>query len=140
MIKTLPNWKDRQRQLYSKDRRLAAAELSAIAEHCLEEGRLQDALEYFSAAKDAAGLAKVEALTMEEGDAFLLSSLERLTAAERTADAWNRLGDRAFELGKYEFARKAFTRTANELMLAKIRSVLGELPPELAAATTDHAS
>ncbi|MFH1018411.1 MAG: hypothetical protein V1798_09545 [Pseudomonadota bacterium] len=137
MAKTLPTWKDRQKQLYSKDRKLPPRELSRTALACLEAGNLQDAMEYFAAAKDAAGLSKVEALAVEEGDAFLLSSLERLTSQERPTDLWNRLGTKAFELEKYAFAKKAFERTKNEPMMAKVRSVLGEVPPEIAE---DHVS
>ncbi len=125
----IPKWKERQKLLYSRERSTDPARLSALGQLCLQKGYVQDAFEYFRGAKSNEGLQKIKELALDEGDSFLLDSLEKATQPFST-DVWNQIGYRAFDLGKYRFARKAFERTANELMLAKIRATLGEPEPQ----------
>jgi hypothetical protein len=120
MSKGFPNWKQRQKNLYAREGRLDSTNLSRIAAECLGAGYIQDAFEYYNEAKDRDGLQKLEKLAVEEGDAFLLLAIEKVTD-RYSDDLWNKLGYKAYELGKIAFAQKAFERTANELMLAKIK-------------------
>lgn len=122
--KGLPKWQERQKLLYSYDKKGTSEQLSTLGERALKEGHLQDALEYFRIAKNKPGLEKLAAIALEEGDAFLLTSVERCSQALND-DLWNKLGYRAFELGKHRFAKIAFERTKNELMLAKIAQTTG---------------
>ena len=128
MNTSIPTWRERQKRIHSKEKHAEPAQISGIARRCVTEGRLQEALEYASAAKDEPLLNQLEQLSVDEGDAFLLAGIERLSGKARSAEQWNKLGYRAMELGKYAFARRAFERTENELMLAKIRGLLGEEP------------
>jgi len=123
----IPQWKDRQKILYAKEKS-DPKRLVELGSECLKAGYIQDAFEYFQSANDAEGLGKIRSLALEEGDAFLLGSTEKHVGAV-SDDVWNKLGYRAFELGKYRFAKTAFEKTKNEIMLAKIRATLGEVQP-----------
>ena len=117
--KHLPKWTERQRLLYATGRRGTPAELSAPGEAALTENALQDALEYFREAKNENGLKKVEEIALQEGDTFLLLALER-SGTSVSNDLWNRIGEKALELGKTRFARMAFEKSKNEVMLARL--------------------
>ena len=136
MSDEIPRWKERQKLLYMRGQKTDPAKLSALGNRCLERGFVQDAFEYFRVAKNAEGLGKIKRLALEEGDVFLMEALDK-AGTSPTPEEWNQAGYRAFELGKYSFAQKAFERTANELMLAKIRATLGGMgsaqPPTDAA-------
>ncbi len=127
----LPRWKERQGLLSSPQAETST--LNSLGETALSKGYVQDALWYFKKAENSSGLEKIKQLAVSEGDAFLLDALER-SSGEISNDVWNKLGYQAFDLGKFRFAKRAFERTDNELMLAKIRATLGEPEPASDAA------
>ena len=117
----LPNWRDRQKLLYSKDKNIDPKILIQFGELALSLGCLQDALDYFKAAKDSKALEKLVSVAIKDGDAFLIQAIEKITGP-LTVENWNKVGYNAFELGKHRFAQTAFEKTQNELMLAKVRA------------------
>lgn len=117
--KGLPNWQARQKLLYSKDKKGSPTQLATLGEEALSKEQYQDALDYFRVAGNQEGLERLKKIALDEGDTFLLFSLERATASIDD-EFWNRVGQRAFELGKLRFAQTAFKRSKNETMLAKI--------------------
>lgn len=121
----LPKWQERQKLLYSKDKKVDSQKLSILGKLALEQGYLQDALEYFKAAQDAAGMKKVKEIALQEGDVFIFSALEK-ESEPFDAETWTKVGYRAMELKKYRFAKTAFEKTENELMLAKLEALLRE--------------
>jgi len=120
-VKSNPNWQERQKILDSKDKKYDLQRLKTLGELALKNGYLQDALEYFRNAKDQKGLDHLKNQAVEEGDVFLFMTIEK-TIDPFDAELWNKIGNRAFELGKYRFARTAFEHTENESMLAKLTS------------------
>jgi hypothetical protein len=123
---TLPGWKEKQKLLNPRDQKVNRGFLSELAKRAFEAGAVQEAFEYYRAAQDQKGLDDLKYVALDEGDVFILSSLEKISPAPFDHDIWNKIGYRAFELGKYRFARTAFERTSNELMLAKISATEGE--------------
>jgi hypothetical protein len=117
--KKLPGWQARQKFLHSKDKKGTPAQLTALGEQALQAGALTDAFEYFRIAGHKPGLEKLKQIALEEGDSFLLGAVERLGPPFEN-DVWNRVGERALELGKTRFAKVAFERTKNETMLARL--------------------
>ncbi len=67
-------------------------------------GWWEDALEFFLKGNVTEGLEKIKAHCLETGDAYLLTRLGKMHPPE----LWRRLGDRALELEKFHFARRAF--------------------------------
>jgi hypothetical protein len=123
MERRLPGWQTRQKLLHSKDKKGSPAQLAALGEEALKAGAYTDAFEYFRVAGNQEGLSKLKQIAADEGDSFLLGAIERL-GTPLGDDVWNRVGERALELGKTRFARMAFERTKNETMLAKLHGPL----------------
>jgi hypothetical protein len=73
-------------------------------EQFLAQGWWEDALEFFRKAGDTAGLDKIKEHCLQDGDAYLLGRL----GLPQTSQTWRQLGDRALELGKLFFARRAY--------------------------------
>jgi len=64
----------------------------------------EDALEFFQKGNYQEGLEKIKAQALESGDAFLLGRLVK----DRDPDLWRRVAEQAMELGKLQFARRAW--------------------------------
>lgn len=130
----LPPWQERQRLLHPRDKNLInVPRLVELGHKAMDQGFLQDAFEYFQAAKFQEGLEKIKDISVKDGDVFLLTALEKL-GSPFDNEIWNKAGYRAFELGRYKFAKTAFERTQNELMLAKVAATTGESKDAPAAA------
>jgi len=67
-------------------------------------GWWQDALDFFQKANYAPGLEKLKQHCLETGDAFLLSRL----GLPQDPETWRRVADKALDLGKLHFARRAY--------------------------------
>jgi len=120
---SLPNWREKQKILYLKGKNAPLESLSSLGDHAFSLGYLQDAFEYYKMADNHHGLERLKQIAIDEGDTFLLSAIEKVGLKIET-EVWNKIGYRAFETGKYCFAKKAFERTQNELMLAKLHATL----------------
>ena len=128
-MKNIPKWRDRQKLLFDRKHPTSPEKLSALGKSCFEKGYVQDAFEYYRAAEDQEGLANIKTLALEEGDAVLLDALETAGVSIPEND-WNTVGYKAHELGKHQFAIKAFEKTNNEIMLAKLQSTSDDPEPE----------
>jgi hypothetical protein len=76
----------------------------SLAEKFLDAGWWEDALEFFKIAGAAQGLEKVKNHCLETGDAALLARL----GLRQDPQTWRQVAERALELGKLFYARRAF--------------------------------
>ncbi len=74
------------------------------AEKFLAQGWLEDALEFFQKAGDTHSLEELKKYCLETGDAYLLGRL----GVSQDPQTWRQLAERALELGKLRFARRAY--------------------------------
>jgi len=92
----------------------------------LELGWREDALEFFKKGGMTDELEKLKAYGLETGDAFLLGRL-----GPQTPEDWRRLGERALDLGKLHFARRAFEMAGDDDKTALVAGLLaGQTAPE----------
>ena len=117
-----PTWQERQKWLYEREQKTPKESLKKCGDEAFQREYYQEALEYYAGAGDAEGLRRIEQIAMEEGDAFLMQSLEHLTHEVRPDGIWNQLGQQGLALGKTCFARKAFERTNNQKQLEEVLS------------------
>jgi len=85
----------------------------------LELGWREDALEFFKKGGMADELEQLKADAMETGDAFLLGRL-----GHQAPEDWRRLGERALDLGKLHFARRAFEMAADDDKTALVAGLI----------------
>ena len=92
----------------------------------MELGWREDALEFFKKGGMADGLAQLKEYALETGDAFLLGRL-----GHQEPEDWRRLGERALDLGKLYFARRAFELAGDDDKTALVTGLIaGQEPPE----------
>ena len=92
----------------------------------LELGWREDALEFLKKAGMTEELEKLKAYSLEAGDAFLLGRL-----GHQAPEDWRRLGERALDLGKLHFARRAFEMAGDDDKTALVTSLIaGQAAPE----------
>jgi hypothetical protein len=120
----LPDYREKQKILYI-DRR-TAEELIVYGDRSLEANRIFDALEFYQKAKHRPGLEKMLKMAISIGDTMLFEQAVRALRREYSAEEWNRLGQRAFALKKYTFARHAFEQVGDNTKLEEIRKITAE--------------
>ena len=124
MKNQLPDYREKQKILYI-DRR-SAEELIAYGDRSQETNRIFDALEFYQKAKHQPGLERMVETAISIGDTMLFEQAVRTLRREFSAEEWNRLGQRAFALKKYTFARHAFEQVGDTAMLEKIKKITAE--------------
>jgi hypothetical protein len=126
--KELPHYKKKQQLLHTKDAK--PEELRRQGEEFLQAGWLSDAIDFFGKAGDRDGLMKIREIAVAEGDIFLFR--RTLKALEAAADEgeWKQLADRAFELGKLQFAREAYRMAGDRKSLDKVDRLINPEPEE----------
>jgi hypothetical protein len=83
----------------------------------------EDALEFFQKGNHQEGLEKIKAHCLESGDAFLLGRLGK----DWDPDLWRRVAEKALELGKLNFARRALEMAGDKEKAAALsREPAGE--------------
>lgn len=70
----------------------------------------EDALEFFRKGNHQEGVAKIKALALENGDAFLLGRVVK----DQDPELWRQVAVRAQALGKLCFARRAWEMAGDE--------------------------
>ena len=92
----------------------------------LEEGMLNDALDFYAAAGNPEKIRIVLDRALQAGDAFLLRRVEKVLPGEVTAETWERLGDAAAAGEKYHSALQAYERAKSEEKAKSAREHLKE--------------
>ena len=109
--KALPTAVERRNLLYGKESR--KADHRALGQDYFDAGRMADAAEFFTLANDQDGLDRIQKHALEQGDAFLLAQIERLTGEPCDPDVWREMARRAEQLGKHHFVRQARVKTGD---------------------------
>jgi hypothetical protein len=99
--KGMPNCLKKRRLLNEKE--LSPNLCREYGEKFLALGWWEDALEFFQKGNHQEGLEKIKAHCLESGDAYLLGRIMK----EGNPDLWRRVAEKALELGKINFARRA---------------------------------
>ena len=107
----LPNIKVKLAILHAKDTK--PEELSRWGKVFCQEGWLTDALLFYEKAKDQQRLAELRTRVVEEGDVFLFRQVQKAQNQPADGGEWQRIGDRALALGKWQFAWEAFRLAGN---------------------------
>jgi len=108
--------------LYGKD--TARETLIYYGDLYLQEGRLNDAVEFYGRAGHREGLLRIKEWALQNGDAFLLEQVEVFLGEEIPEGVWVELGKKAKELGKYAFAQKAFARARDMEALREVQEIM----------------
>jgi hypothetical protein len=117
----MPNCLKKRRLLNEKE--LSPQMCRELGEKFLALEWWEDALEFFQKGGYREGLDRLEALALENGDAFLLSRLKK----ERDPDFWSRVAGTALSLGKLAFARRALELAGDKEKAGEIsRLIMGE--------------
>ncbi len=125
----LPHYKFKQALLHGKDTN--PAEISRLGRRFLEEGWLNDAIDFFKKAEDSQGLAAIREISIEEGDIFLLRQAIKAGGEAAGEDEWKQIGERALELGKLQFAREAFRMFGDRKAMEKVDQLLEPEPEKI---------
>lgn len=121
MSKKLPNYQEKQRILYIDHQ--SERDLIAYGDAFLEAGKMFDALECYQRVNYSNGLEKIKGMAERSGDVMLFQQVLKSLKLHVSDDAWNALGNRAFELKKYSFALHAFEKSNNSTMADKIKKI-----------------
>ncbi|MBW2038920.1 MAG: hypothetical protein JRI46_04885 [Deltaproteobacteria bacterium] len=121
----LPDPLKRRDILYGQNPPVEA--LKEYGELYLQEGRPNDAVEFFGQARYKEGLLRIREIALEEGDLFLFSRAMEFLQEEVSPDTWMKLGKKALEKSKYLFALKAFEKIGDREGIAEARERLGEI-------------
>ena len=92
----------------------------------LNEGKLNDAVEFFGQACCKEGLQRIRQMAIEEGDLFLFSRATEFLQEEVPSEEWRTLGTKALEQGKYLFALKCFEKIGDREGIEETRKKLEE--------------
>jgi tetratricopeptide (TPR) repeat protein len=122
MSKKLPNYQEKQRILYIDHQ--SERDLIAYGDAFLEAGKMFDALECYQRVNYSDGLEKIKGMAERSGDVMLFQQVLKSLKLYVSDDAWNALGNRAFELKKYSFALHAFEKSNNSTMADKIKKIM----------------
>ncbi|MCL4500262.1 MAG: hypothetical protein M1438_00205 [Deltaproteobacteria bacterium] len=98
----------------------------AYAENFLALGWWQDALEFLQKCGDVQGLEKIKEHCLETGDVFLLSRLR----SPQDPKTWRQLAERALDLGKFHFARRAYELAGDSDKAAMVDGLIAGSGPE----------
>ena len=76
----------------------------------LNEGKPNDAVEFFGQVCYKEGLRRIRQMAIEEGDLFLFSRATEFLQEEVSAEDWRKLGKKVLEQEKHLFALKCFEK------------------------------
>ena len=113
----MPTALERRSLLYGKES--VKADHRALGDRYFEAGRIADALEFYGKVQDQAGIEKVRRFAVENGDAFLLAQIERLTGRALDPEFWREAGRNAENKGRLNFARQAFEKAGDTEAVAR---------------------
>ena len=108
----------------SNEKALGVDQCRDYGEKFLALGWLEDALEFFRQGNHSEGLAKIKTLALESGDAYLLARL-----GIDDPELWRQAGQRALDLGKLQFAQRAFQAAGQVERAQAIAHLIEGRPP-----------
>lgn len=120
----LPTPLERREILYGGE--TSEGRLEQYGHAYLQEGLVNDAVEFFGVAGSEKGLALVRRFAVEEGDFFLLSRVVEFAPEAASAEVWRELAERAYQRGKLQFAQKAFEKSGDGQQSAEVRKAIAE--------------
>lgn len=100
--------------------------LVAYGNFYLEKGAVNDALDFFEKAHFEEGIRKIRLLGLDEGDVLIFKKTSKMLKIENSKDDWNRVGEKAMELGKFRYAAIAFEEAGNEEKTQELRGYIGK--------------
>jgi tetratricopeptide (TPR) repeat protein len=116
----LPTYEEKQRLLYAtKGPRPGPETLTRYGELYRSAGNLDDAIEFFHAAANAAALGTVQEQARREGDLFLFEKTAVYLKQAPTPADYVKVGEQAMQLGKLAFARRAFEKAGRADLVEK---------------------
>lgn len=124
----LPHYKLKQNLLHGKD--VKAEERKRWGQEFLKAGWLYDAIEFLTAANDAEGLSQVRFQVVDEGNVFLFRKIMKALGATASEIEWKQIGDRAFALGKLQYAREAYRMASFRKGLDQVDELLKPPPSD----------
>jgi len=89
-----------------------------------KQGFLSDAIDFFAKAEAKERLEGLLPQVMSEGDVFLLTKIYQALKRKPSASDWEKIGEIAFKLGKWQFALKAFQAAENEEKIREMEQLL----------------
>jgi len=121
LAKGMPNCLKKRRLLNEKE--LSPELCRKYGEQFLALGWWEDALEFFQRGGYQEGLTKIKAHCLESGDAYLLGRM----VEDGDPNLWRRVAEKALELGKLNFARRALEMAGDKEKAAALsREPAGE--------------
>lgn len=117
----MPNCLKKRRLLNEKE--LSPDLCREYGEKFLALGWWEDALEFFLRGNHQEGVEKIKSHCLDSGDAYLLSRIVK----HGDRDLWRRVAEKALELGKLQFARRALEMAGDKEKAAALsREPAGE--------------
>lgn len=98
----------------------------------LSEGLNFDALSFFSKFKDFDGLKKLVDISLEAGDHFLFLRSYKALGENPPSDLLRKIGEKAFSLKKYYYAKAAFEQLGDSTLIEKVEAYI---PSDVVAQT-----
>jgi hypothetical protein len=102
----IPTWKQKQDILYHPKSNVSSEKLIAYGQACIEQGYIQDAIEYFTHAGHTLGLSKIGQEAAQAGDYFTLKQCLSAMEPAQQASATQTCLTQAKALGKDRFAQQ----------------------------------
>lgn len=136
----LPNSVEKRNLLYGG--KTPSGTLVEIGELYERERRYADALEFFSKAKNDAGVDRIKAKAIEVGHSFVLLRVRRIGPREISPEEWMRAAEAAEKAGRFQDALHCLQESGDAAKLEALRERLrasdvggnGSPPPAPAAA------
>lgn len=105
--------------IYSKN--LTIEEAKKQAARFIADGLFFDALDFLARFKDSAGLKKLIEAALEEGDLFLFLKAYKALGEKPSEESLRKIGDRAFDLEKYYYAKMAYENLGDKALIERIK-------------------
>lgn len=120
--KRLPDYRLKQKILYIDN--TPEDELARFGDMFLAAGIISDALDFYQKAKNIEGIQKIKQIALTSGDVMLFMRAVKITNEELHPTDWEAVGQIAFDLKKYLFAKHALEKTNNETLLNNLKKAM----------------
>jgi len=119
---TLPDYQKKQQILYIKA--TPKETLIAYGDGYLAEGRIPDAVEFYTRAKYIPGLNRLKTMAAESGDAMMFQQVLKALNETANDNEWKTLGEAALSGGKYVFAMYAFEKGRHSYLIEQVKQAM----------------